>query len=657
MMSASLIPTFAWAIAFLPLVSAVVVWPLSHVAGARAGEWFACVALTIAAFLSLWLLYAMAGSSAPIIAPLFTWIESGTLSVAWELRIDVLSSIMFAVVSLVSALVHIYSVGYMHEDDSRPRFFAYLGFFTFAMLMLAGSNNFLQLFFGWEGVGLASYLLIGFWHHKHEANDAAIKAFIVNRVGDAAFVLGLALLFLLTGTLDYDLSFAILPELATHNFILPFGYEVHALSLAAGLLLFGAMGKSAQLLLHTWLPDAMEGPTPVSALIHAATMVTAGIFLIARAHPLFALAPSVLTLTLIIGAATALFAASVALVQNDIKRVIAYSTCSQLGYMFAALGLGAWGVAMFHLFTHAFFKALLFLGAGSVIHAVHGEQDMRKMGGLARHLPWSWGLMLVGTLALTGFPLTAGYYSKDAIIETAFLAESGLGLAVFWALLLAAAMTSFYSWRLMFLTFHGAPRKDMTPHESPPVMLLPLLPLAAGALAAGLFFAPLFIGERTGDFWHGLFDTQTHHEDSHHDDHHGEGHHDIPLLVLVAPSIVMLAGFALAWLFYLSRPSLPAQFMRRLIWLYRFLLHKWFFDELYHLLFVRPAYWLGRLFWQTGDGTLIDGLGPNGMAQQVQTMTRAAIRMQTGYLYHYAFAMAGGAALLLGWLFLRMGGG
>ncbi len=637
----------ALAIIGLPLLAAIATMPLARLIGERAAIIFSCVCVSLSAGAALWACYAVTVTGLHGTVPLFTWIESGSLSVRWAVQLDSLSTVMFVVVSLVSALVHIYSIGYMSHDRCRPRFFAYLSLFTFMMLMLTGADNFLQLFFGWEGVGLASYLLIGFWHHKPEANAAAIKAFVVNRVGDAGFILGLALIFYVFGTLDYAAVFAAAPAQTQTYFALPTGVEVHAISLIACLLLLGAMGKSAQLFLHTWLPDAMEGPTPVSALIHAATMVTAGVFLIARAHTLFELAPFALTLTIIIGAATAFFAASIALVQNDIKRVIAYSTCSQLGYMFAALGLGAPAAAIFHLFTHAFFKALLFLGAGSVIHALNDEQDMRKMGGLARRLPVSWIMMLAGVLSLTGFPLTAGYYSKDAIIETAALLHTPAGGFAFWTLLVSAGMTAFYSWRLMFMTFHGQPANGHdSAHESPLVMLIPLAVLAAGALLAGMFFYGAFLGADAESFWHGVFGHASH-----------DGHAPLSPLVLYAPSLVMAAGFALAYALYIARPAARYALARRASLVYRFLARKWLFDELYDRIFVRPAYFLGSVFWKQGDGAIIDGLGPDGIARRIGFASRTAARLQSGYIYHYAFAMTAGALAFISWLLLRGAGG
>ncbi len=570
---------------------------------------------------------------------LFRWINSGALTANWVLRIDTLTAVMLVVVNTVSALVHIYSLGYMSHDEHQPRFFAYLSLFTFAMLMLVTADNLVQMFFGWEGVGLASYLLIGFWYERETANAAAIKAFVVNRVGDFGFALGIFGCFFVFGSVDFDTIFSTAPGVAGKpmHFL---SWEFDTLTVLCLLLFMGAMGKSAQFLLHTWLPDAMEGPTPVSALIHAATMVTAGVFMVARLSPVFELAPDAKSVVVIIGAVTAFFAATVGLVQNDIKRVIAYSTCSQLGYMFVALGVGAYGVGIFHLFTHAFFKALLFLGSGSVIHAMSGEQDMRKMGGLAPHIRITWAMMLIGNLALTGFPFTAGYFSKDAIIESSF--ASGWSVA-FWLLVIAAFCTSFYSWRLAFMTFHGTTRASKETighvHESPNTMLIPLYVLAAGALVAGFVFKDYFIGHEFKEFWHGaIAENEIMHT-----------MHDVPAWVVWSPFAAMTLGFALAFLFYIRNTVLPVMLAEQHWPLYKFLLNKWYFDELYDLIFVRPAMWIGRFFWKKGDGTVIDGFGPDGISSVVGDVTRGVIKLQTGYVYHYAFAMMIGIAAFISW--------
>ena len=577
-----------------------------------------------------------------IVAP---WISAGALQVNWALLIDPLTAVMLVVVTSVSSLVHLYSIGYMQDDPHRPRFFAYLSLFTFAMLMLVTSDNLVQMFFGWEGVGLASYLLIGFWYYKKSANDAAMKAFIVNRVGDFGFALGIFLVFVLFQTVSLSEIFAGAQGQAnaTFKFI---GIEGHALTITCLLLFMGAMGKSAQFLLHTWLPDAMEGPTPVSALIHAATMVTAGVFMVARMSPLFELAPGALTVVLTVGAITAFFAATVGLVQNDIKRVVAYSTCSQLGYMFVALGTGAYSAGIYHLFTHAFFKALLFLGCGSVIHAMHHEQDVRKMGGLASKLPFTAAVMAIGTLSLTGFPFTAGFYSKDAIIEAAYVSRNPAHVFGFLCVFIAAFLTSFYSWRLFFLTFMGKTRADPHTlehaHEGPLVMTIPLVLLAAGAIFAGFPFVERFIGDGFDAFWKGAIAAG-------HDNPIMHDLHAAPHWIGYAVSGVMVLGFVLAWFFYILNPHLPAQIASRHRTIYNFLLNKWYIDELYDLLFVRPAKRLGRFLWKQGDGAVIDGFGPDGVSAGVVKLTGRVMRIQSGLIYHYAFAMLIGVAAIMSW--------
>jgi NADH-quinone oxidoreductase subunit L len=583
--------------------------------------------------------------------PLLDFITSGDLKVLWALRVDTLTAVMLVVVTTVSALVHLYSIGYMAEDPYRPRFFAYLSFFTFAMLMLVTADNLVQLFFGWEGVGLASYLLIGFWYHKPEANAAAIKAFIVNRIGDFGFLLGIFAIFMMTNAVDLDTVFAQAAGLGgkTITFL---GWHADAMTLICLLLFMGAMGKSAQFLLHTWLPDAMEGPTPVSALIHAATMVTAGVFMVARLSPLFELAPDAQAVVTGVGAMTAFFAATVGLVQNDIKRIVAYSTCSQLGYMFVAMGVGAYSVGMFHLFTHAFFKALLFLGSGSVITAMHHEQDIRQMGGLKDKIPFTYVTMVIGTLALTGFPLTAGYFSKDAIIEAAYVGHNPLASYAFASTVVAAALTAFYSWRLVYKTFHGAPHDRAhydAAHESPMTMLVPLGVLAAGSLLAGYPFEGLFAGHGVEEFFRESLKFGA-------NNHVLEEMHEIGWMIKYLPTVAMLIGWGVAYLYYIRSPQMPVRLAHDHPILYRFLLNKWYFDELYDLTFVRPALWLGRLLWRGGDGWLIDGFGPDGVSARVIDVTRNVVRLQTGYLYHYAFAMLIGAALFITW-FMFAGGG
>ncbi len=634
------------AIVFLPLVGALIAGLFGRLIGHRASEIITTALLMIAAVLA-WIVFVRVGIGTETArVPIARWVTSGELDVAWALRIDALTAVMLVVVTTVSSLVHLYSIGYMHEDEGRSRFFSYLSLFTFAMLMLVTSDNLLQMFFGWEGVGLASYLLIGFWYHKPEANAAAIKAFVVNRVGDFGFALGIFGLFLAFNTINLDQLFEAAANAKGQTFEF-LGYQVDILTTLCLLLFMGAMGKSAQFLLHTWLPDAMEGPTPVSALIHAATMVTAGVFMVARLSPLFELAPNALVVVTFVGTVTAFFAATVGLVQNDIKRVIAYSTCSQLGYMFAACGVGAYGIAIFHLFTHAFFKALLFLGAGSVIHAMHHEQDMRHMGGLATKIRFTWAMMLIGTLALTGVGIPhligfAGFHSKDAIIEAAYAAHTPYNY-VFWTLVTAAFMTSFYSWRLMFMTFHGKTRAEPDvykhAHESPYAMLIPLAVLAVGAVAAGFVFKEYFYGHEYKQFWgKALFEAPSNH--ILHD------MHEIPGWVGWAPFLAMLGGFGLSYLYYIAAPWLPEATARTFRPLYLFLLNKWYFDELYDWLFVKPAFAIGRLLWKGGDGAIIDGT-IDGTASGVQWSTDRVVKIQTGYLYHYAFAMLIGVAVIL----------
>jgi NADH-quinone oxidoreductase subunit L len=658
------------AIVFLPLIGFLIAGLFGRSIGAKASEYVTSGLMIITAILS-WIVFfdvAMGHHEAHDVlkVTVLRWVQSGGLDFEWAFRIDTLTVIMFVVVNTVSTLVHLYSIGYMHHDPHRPRFFAYLSLFTFAMLMLVTSDNLAQMFFGWEGVGLASYLLIGFWFKKPSASAAAMKAFIVNRVGDFGFVLGISGVFVLFGSINFETIFATaqtyLPAEgaadAGQAVINLFGMQLDKADALTGvclLLFMGAMGKSAQFLLHTWLPDAMEGPTPVSALIHAATMVTAGVFLVARMSPIFELSPDALTVVTIIGAITAFFAATVGLVQNDIKRVIAYSTCSQLGYMFVALGIGAYGAAVFHLFTHAFFKALLFLGAGSVIHAVDGEQDMRYMGGLRKHIPYTFWAMTVGTLALTGVGIPgtlvgfAGFFSKDYIIESAYASHSAVAGFAFVLLVVAALFTSFYSWRLAFMTFFGKPRASSDVmhhvHESPMIMLVPLAVLTVGAVFAGFVFHDQFFGHHYEEFWKGaLFTlpTNTILEEFHH----------VPLWVKWSPFVAMVTGFVTAWYMYIKSPSTPKRLAENHRVLYQFLLNKWYFDELYDFLFVRSAKALGRFLWKKGDVAVIDAYGPNGIAARVADITRGVVRLQSGYLYHYAFAMLIGIAALVTWMML-----
>ncbi|HZL59927.1 MAG TPA: NADH-quinone oxidoreductase subunit L [Stellaceae bacterium] len=634
---------------FLPLIAAFIAGGFGRWIGDRGAQLVTCGALAIASVLGCALFWSVAIQGNIRTVELLTWINTGDLQVNWALRYDTLSAVMVAMVTVVSCMVHIYSIGYMAHDRSIPRFMSYLSLFTFFMLMLVTADNFVQLFFGWEGVGLASYLLIGFWYDRPAANAAAIKAFVVNRIGDFGFALGIFAIYLIFGSLQFDTVFSAAPDVA-HNTIPFLGREIDALTIACILLFVGAMGKSAQLGLHTWLADAMEGPTPVSALIHAATMVTAGVFMLARLSPLFEYAPVALDIVVVVGGTTAIFAASIGMAQNDIKKVIAYSTCSQLGYMFFAAGVSAYGAAMFHLITHAFFKALLFLGAGSVIHAVSGEQDMRKMGGLRSLIPATYILMWIGSLSLAGIWPFSGYYSKDLILEAAWAAGTGVGTYAYCLGVFAAFLTAFYSWRLIFLTFHGKPRagKEVMSHvhESPRVMIWPLLLLAFGAIFAGMIGYHFFVGDGREAFWKDSILVLPEHDSI-------EGAHHAPFLVSILPLIAGLLGIATAWLAYIAQPGLPGRFARWFRPIYLLLLNKWYFDELYDTVFVRPAFVLARFLWKDGDGKVIDGLGPDGVASVTRGLSVLASRMQTGYLYHYAFAMLIGVVALVSWYLLR----
>ena len=573
------------------------------------------------------------------------WISSGGFIANWSINIDPLSSVMLVVVTLVSSLVHIYSIGYMSHDPHKPRFMSYLSLFTFSMLALVVSDNFLQLFFGWEGVGLCSYLLIGFWYKKETANNAAIKAFIVNRIGDFGLAIAIFLIFFFYGTINFEEVFQTSSQLAEKK-ISFFGVESNLITLICVFLFIGAMGKSAQFLLHTWLPDAMEGPTPVSALIHAATMVTAGVFLVVRCSPIFEYSQAALSLVTIVGMITAIFAASVALVQNDIKKIVAYSTCSQLGYMFFAAGVGAYHVAMFHLFTHAFFKALLFLGAGSVIHAFHDEQDIRNMGGVRKKLPYTYIFMLLGTLALTGFPFLSGFYSKDAIIEFAYLKNSSLGNYAATIGIITAFLTSIYSWRLFFKTFHGSYNNKKIPlketHESPVVMLIPLAFLSIGAIFSGYLFKSSFIGHHSNEFWDGsiFFLNEI-------------KHGAIPVWFLLITPILVLISIPISFYLYILSPKILEDFKNTNLPLYNFLLNKWYIDELYEKVFVKPAKKAGSLFWKKGDIGIIDRFGPDGISKLVKIISNKTGRLQTGFIYDYAFVMLLGLSILLTYLILK----
>jgi NADH-quinone oxidoreductase subunit L len=635
------------AVIFLPLLAAFIAGLFGRLIGDRGSQFVTAGAVLLSALLSIWLFVDVALHGNTRTIELFTWIDSGTFEVSWALKFDTLTAVMLIVVNVVSSMVHVYSIGYMSHDHHKPRFMAYLSLFTFFMLMLVTADNFVQMYFGWEGVGVASYLLINFWYEKPSANNASMKAFIVNRVGDFGFALGIMAIFYLFGSVHFDTVFAAAAGKAgqTMNFL---GFNLDALTVACLLLFMGAMGKSAQLGLHTWLPDAMEGPTPVSALIHAATMVTAGVFMVARLSPIFEYAPLALNVIAIVGASTAFVAATIGLTQYDIKRVIAYSTMSQLGYMFFALGVSAYSAAMFHLMTHAFFKALLFLGAGSVIHAMSDEQDIRKMGGVWRLIPITYAMMWIGSLALAGIPFFAGYYSKDMILEAAYAAHSGVGAYAFWLGIAAALMTAFYSWRLIILTFHGRPRANdrvmAHVHESPAIMTVPLAVLAVGALFSGMVAYNWFVGEGREAFWGEAIFVLHEHDTI-------EAAHHVPSWVPMAPFIAGVIGIALAYLFYMFVPQLPGMVTGALGGLYRFVYRKWMFDELYDRLFVQPARYLGYGLWKSGDGAIIDGVGPDGIAAATRDVAFRAARLQSGYVYHYAFVMVIGVVLLVGWFY------
>ena len=630
---------------FLPLLASAIAGFFGRAIGDRGSQLVTCAGICVSAVLAIFLFRDILGHEHAQVVPLFSWIVSGGVDVDWALRLDTLTGVMLLAVTIVSAMVHIYSIGYMHGDPGIPRFMAYLSLFTFFMLALVTANNFVQLFFGWEGVGLCSYLLIGFWYDRASANAAAIKAFIVNRVGDFGFALGIFATFVIFGSLDFDTVFGKAPA-AVNTTISFLGWQMPSLSIACLLLFIGAMGKSAQIGLHTWLPDAMEGPTPVSALIHAATMVTAGVFMVARLSPMFEYAPGTLAFVGLIGGTTAIFAASVGMAQNDIKRVIAYSTCSQLGYMFVAMGAGAFSVGMFHLFTHAFFKALLFLCAGSVIHAMSAEQDMRRMGGLWKKIPYTYALMWIGSLSLAGIPFFSGYFSKDSILESAWLSGTAVGKYSFTLGTFTAFLTAFYSWRLIIMTFHGESRADHETqhhiHESPWVMLAPLFVLAAGAIFAGFLFEGWFVGPERTEFWKQAILVLPQHQTL------GSGK-ELPVLIAFLPLIAGVTGIALAYVCYMFRPDIPDRVATQFRALYLFLLNKWYFDELYDRLFVRTAFSLGDGLWKTGDGAIIDGLGPDGIAAATRELAREASLLQTGYVYHYAFAMLIGVVALVTW--------
>ena len=648
---------------FLPLVGSLVAGMLVFVKhGVRQGidekiknridlvsQIFTCGLMLLAALASILVFLGVTINAQSPNIELFSWVESGSLEFSWGLKHDTLSVLMVLMVNVVSTMIHIYSIGYMTADKSIPRFMAYLSLFTFFMLMLVSSNNLVQMFFGWEGVGLASYLLIGFWYDRASANRAAVKAFIVNRVGDFGFALGIFAIFFLFDSVNFDTIFNLASDksLVTINI---FSTDINALTVICLLLFIGAMGKSAQLGLHVWLPDAMEGPTPVSALIHAATMVTAGVFMVVRLSPLFEYSETALAFVAIVGASTAIFAATVACVQNDIKKVIAYSTCSQLGYMFFALGISAYSAGMFHLITHAFFKSLLFLGAGSVIHAMSDEQDMRKMGGLYKLIPVTYIFMWIGSLALVGIWPFSGFFSKDIILEAAWAADSLVGQYAFCLGILAAFLTAFYSWRLIIITFHGASRADEKTlahvHESPKVMILPLMFLALGALFIGIFSVDYFVGEKAVDFWkNSIFVLDSHQA--------LDNAHLVPVWVKFLPLFVGAAGIGLAYLMYMFAPGLPDALASGFKTTHKFLMNKWYFDDFYEKFLVKPVFILSRGLWQAVDGLLINSVGPDGIAEAVRAIARRAGAIQSGYLYHYAFVMLLGLAAFITWFLVR----
>ena len=631
-------------IVMLPLLGSIISGFFSKSIGTKQCQLLTSSFVSISGILSLYIFYQVIINDYHSNKIIFNWITSGSFNVNWSINIDPLTSVMLVVVSLISSIIHFYSIGYMQSDPHKPRFMAYLSLFTFAMLTLVTADNFLQLFFGWEGVGLCSYLLIGFWYKKPAANSAAIKAFIVNRVGDFGFAIGIFLIFFFYGTVTYSEVFELTPSFINKEVIF-LGINFNLITLICLMLFVGAMGKSAQFLLHTWLPDAMEGPTPVSALIHAATMVTAGVFLVIRCSPIFEYSQVALNIVTAVGMITAFFAATIALVQNDIKKIIAYSTCSQLGYMFFAAGVGAYHVAIFHLFTHAFFKALLFLGSGCVIHSFHEEQDIRSMGGVWKKIPYTYVLMIIGTLALTGFPFLSGYYSKDAIIEFAFLRGTNMGYYASAVGIITAFLTAIYSWRLIFKTFHGRYNNKENSlasiKESPLIMLAPSCLLAIGAIITGLLFKELFIGSESHNFWNNSILFLKYFEHDH-----------LPIwLIALTPSIVVFA-IPISYYLFIKNEKILKNFVLKNSSLYNFLLKKWYFDELYDFIFVEPIKKIGKFFWRKGDVNTIDRYGPDGLAKLIQMISSKAVNFQSGYLYHYAFVMLIGFSLLLTFLIL-----
>ena len=635
-----------YSILFLPLIASIISGFFGKFIGDKISQIITSLFVSISAILSFVIFYKVVKEGYSNNLIIASWINSGTLNVNWSINIDALSSLMLVVVTLVSSLVHIYSIGYMSHDPHKPRFMSYLSLFTFAMLTLVTSDNFIQLFFGWEGVGLCSYFLIGFWYKKESANAAAIKAFVVNRVGDFGFALGVFLIFYIFGTVNYDEVFSQIPQVLDNEIVF-LGIKVNSVDLICILLFLGAMGKSAQFLLHTWLPDAMEAPTPVSALIHAATMVTAGVFLVVRCSPIYEYSELALSIIAIVGMITAFFAATVALVQSDIKKIIAYSTCSQLGYMFFAAGVGAYNVAMFHLFTHAFFKSLLFLGSGSVIHSFKNEQDINRMGGVRKKLPYTYALMVIGTLALTGFPFLSGFYSKDAIIEFAFLRGNTVGMYAAIIGVFTALLTSIYSWRLIFKTFHGNYNNSKVTidsmHESPLVMLVPLIVLSIGAIFAGIFFKELFIGhEISYSFWGNSIKFLE----------PLSKNHPPTWFIFLTPILVVLA-IPFSFYLFIKNKNVVEEIVNMNKPLYLFLKNKWYFDELYDYIFVKPCKKIGRFLWKKIDGSIIDKFGPDGISELIKNFSIRAVKFQSGFIYQYAFVILIGFSLLLTLLILN----
>jgi len=634
-----------YAIVFLPLLGSIISGFFGRTIGIKFSQILTSLFVSISAIIALYIFSEVLINNYSSNKLIFNWITSGNFNVNWSINIDPLSSVMLVVVSLISSIIHFYSIGYMSHDPHKTRFMAYLSLFTFSMLVLVTGDNFLQLFFGWEGVGLCSYLLIGFWYKKPSANYAAMKAFIVNRVGDFGFAIGIFLIFLFYGTMNYNEVFELTPALVNKEIVF-LGLEFNLITLICLMLFIGAMGKSAQFLLHTWLPDAMEGPTPVSALIHAATMVTAGVFLVIRCSPIFEYSQAVLNFIAIIGMITAIFAATVALVQNDIKKIIAYSTCSQLGYMFFAAGVGAYHIALFHLFTHAFFKALLFLGSGCVIHSFNEEQDIRLMGGVWKKIPYTYLLMIIGTLALTGFPFLSGFYSKDAIIEFSYLEGTHIGYAAAFVGIFTAFLTAIYSWRLIFKTFHGKynNKKIMlrSVKESPMIMILPASLLGIGSIIVGILFKDVFIGHEATKFWKDSILFLENLNNSH-----------PPFFIIILTPLIVILAIPISYYLFIKNEKILKNLIERNNLVYKFLLNKWYFDELYNFIFVEPVKKLGTFFWKNGDVNTIDKYGPDGLSRLIKLISNKAVYFQSGYLYHYAFVMLVGFSVILTYLVLR----